>query len=157
MYHPSDLAAMDPLVLMKNLDHVRMTSRRLSYVLQQQCHLYTPEANDLREQIDRYVEAERQIEGEMAQAPHPRLTACRAPQQTEDPRRSGRGSSPFSPHTRREVRLPAVGDGGSSGARRGGHQPGRLIGRRDVDGRARRSRIRRRGVSAPSASSTSAA
>jgi hypothetical protein len=66
MYHPSDLAAMDPLVLMKNLDHVRMTSRRLSYILQQQVHLYTPEANELREQIDRYVEAERQIEGEMA-------------------------------------------------------------------------------------------
>ena len=66
MYHPSDLAAMDPLVLMKNLDHVRMSSRRLSYVLQQQVHLYTPEANDLRDQIDRYVEAERQIEGEMA-------------------------------------------------------------------------------------------
>jgi hypothetical protein len=43
-----------------------MTSRRLSYVLQQQVHLYTPEANDVREQIDRYVEAERQIEGEMA-------------------------------------------------------------------------------------------
>ena len=43
-----------------------MTSRRLSYVLQQQVHLYTPEANELREQIDRYVEAERQIEGEMA-------------------------------------------------------------------------------------------
>jgi len=66
MYHPSDLAAMDPLVLMKNLDHVRMTSRRLSYILQQQVHLYTPEANQLREQIDRYVEAERQIESEMA-------------------------------------------------------------------------------------------
>jgi hypothetical protein len=66
MYHPSDLAAMDPLVLMKNLDHVRMTSRRLSYILQQQVHLYTPEANQLREQIDGYVEAERQIEGEMA-------------------------------------------------------------------------------------------
>ena len=45
---------------------VRMTSRRLSYILQQQVHLYTPEANQLREQIDRYVEAERQIEGEMA-------------------------------------------------------------------------------------------
>jgi hypothetical protein len=42
MYHPFDLAAMDPLVLMKNLDHVRMTSRRLSYILQQQVHLYTP-------------------------------------------------------------------------------------------------------------------
>ena len=66
MYPPSDLASMDPLVLMKNLDHVRMTSRRLSYILQQQVHLYTPEANQLREQIDRYVEAERQIEGEMA-------------------------------------------------------------------------------------------
>jgi ABC-type glutathione transport system ATPase component len=51
---------------MKNLDHVRMTSRRLSYILQQQLHLYTPEANQIREQIDRYVEAERQIEGEMA-------------------------------------------------------------------------------------------
>jgi hypothetical protein len=66
MYHPDDLASMDPLVLMKNLDHVRMTSRRLSYILQQQVHLYVPEANQLREQIDRYVEAERQIEGEMA-------------------------------------------------------------------------------------------
>jgi hypothetical protein len=66
MYPPSDLASMDPLVLMKNLDHVRMTSRRLSYILQQQVHLYTPEANQLRDQIDRYVEAERQIEGEMA-------------------------------------------------------------------------------------------
>ena len=66
MYHPSDLAAMDPLVLMKNLDHVRITSRRLSYVLQQQVHLYAPEANQLREQIDLYVDAERQIEGEMA-------------------------------------------------------------------------------------------
>ena len=30
MYHPDDLASMDPLVLMKNLDHVRMTSRRLA-------------------------------------------------------------------------------------------------------------------------------
>jgi hypothetical protein len=43
-----------------------MTSRRLSYILQQQVHLYTPEANELRERIDGYVEAERQIEGEMA-------------------------------------------------------------------------------------------
>jgi hypothetical protein len=66
LYHPDDLAAMDPLVLMRNLDHVRMTSRRLSYVLQQQVHLYTPEANRLREEIDQYVEAERQIEWEMA-------------------------------------------------------------------------------------------
>ena len=66
MYHPSDLAAMDPHVLMKNLDHARMTSRRLSYILQQQVHLYAPEANRVRDEIDRYVEAERQIEGEMA-------------------------------------------------------------------------------------------
>jgi hypothetical protein len=66
MYEPSDLAAMDPLVLMKNLDHVRMSSRRLSYILQQQVHLYTPTANELRDRIDSYVEAERQIEGEMA-------------------------------------------------------------------------------------------
>jgi hypothetical protein len=66
MYHPSDLAAMDPLVLMKNLDHVRMTRRRLIDIQQQQVHLYTPDANQLREQIDRYVEAERQIESEMA-------------------------------------------------------------------------------------------
>ncbi len=66
MYHPSDLAAMDPLVLMKNLDHVRMTSRRLSYILQQQVHLYTPQANELRQRIEDYVEAEKQIEAEMA-------------------------------------------------------------------------------------------
>ena len=66
MYHPDDLAAMDPLVLMRNLDHVCMTSRRLSYILQQQVHLYTPEANKIRGEIDEYVEAERQIEWEMA-------------------------------------------------------------------------------------------
>src|SRR5207247_9095263 len=66
MYHPSDLAAMDPLVLMKNLDHVRMTSRRLSYILQQQVHHYTPEANQIPEQIHTYVDPERHIEGETA-------------------------------------------------------------------------------------------
>jgi hypothetical protein len=66
IYHPDDLASMDPLVLAKNLDHVRMTSRRLSYILQQQMHLYTPEANQVRSEIDQYVEAERQIEWEMA-------------------------------------------------------------------------------------------
>jgi hypothetical protein len=43
-----------------------MTSRRLSYILQQQVHLYTPKANELRDRIDTYVEAERQIEAEMA-------------------------------------------------------------------------------------------
>jgi hypothetical protein len=66
MYDPSDLAAMDPLVLMKNLDHIRMTSRRISYILQRQVHLYTPQANELRDRIDSYAEAERQIEAEMA-------------------------------------------------------------------------------------------
>ena len=66
MYSDSDLAAMDPLVLMKNLDHVRMTSRRLSYILQQQVHLYTPQANELRERIDSYDDAETQIEAEIA-------------------------------------------------------------------------------------------
>jgi hypothetical protein len=71
MYHPSDLASMDPLVLMKNLDHVRMTSRRLSYILQQQVHLYTPEANQIREQIDRYVEAERHATGRRRARPAP--------------------------------------------------------------------------------------
>jgi len=30
MYDATELASMDPLVLMKNLDHCRMTSRRLS-------------------------------------------------------------------------------------------------------------------------------
>jgi hypothetical protein len=43
-----------------------MTSRRLSYILQQQVHLYTPQANELRQRIDTYTEAERQIEAEMA-------------------------------------------------------------------------------------------
>jgi hypothetical protein len=66
MYDPGDLAAMDPLVLAKNLDHVRVTSRRLSYILQQQVHLYTPQANELRARIDSYIEAEHQIEAEMA-------------------------------------------------------------------------------------------
>ena len=39
LYDGTELASMDPLVLMKNLDHTRMTSRRLSYILQQQVHL----------------------------------------------------------------------------------------------------------------------
>jgi hypothetical protein len=43
-----------------------MSSLRLSYILQQQVHLYTPTANELRDRIDTYVEAERQIEAEMA-------------------------------------------------------------------------------------------
>jgi hypothetical protein len=35
-------------------------------VLQNQVHLYRPEANELRMQIDLYVEAERAIEAELA-------------------------------------------------------------------------------------------
>jgi hypothetical protein len=66
IYAPTDLASMDPLVLAKNLDHVRMTSRRLSYVLQQQIHLYSVEANRLRGEIALYIKAEHQIEAEMA-------------------------------------------------------------------------------------------
>jgi hypothetical protein len=41
MYADSDLAAMDPLVLMKNLDHVRMTSRGSAHP-PAAVHLYTP-------------------------------------------------------------------------------------------------------------------
>src|SRR5207244_12073776 len=96
MYDDRDLAAMDPLVLMKNLDHVRITSRRLSYILQQQVHLYVPEANQLREQIDRYVEAERQIEAEMARR------QIRA--------RRNRGASPI---TRGKTEPPPDGGGSS--------------------------------------------
>ena len=66
LYDGTELASMDPLVLMKNLDHTRMTSRRLSYILQQQVHLYTPEANKLRDEVVRDRAARRQIEGEMA-------------------------------------------------------------------------------------------
>jgi hypothetical protein len=66
MYHPSDLASMDPLVLMKNLDHVRMTEPPPVVHPPAAGPPLHPEANQLREQIDRYVEAERQIEGEMA-------------------------------------------------------------------------------------------
>ena len=61
MYHPDDLASMDPLVLMKNLDHVRMTSRRLSYILQQQLHLYTPEANQVRGEDDAMTRSEEEL------------------------------------------------------------------------------------------------
>ena len=74
MFHPDDLAAMDPLVLMKNLDHVRMTSRRLSYVLQQQVHLYTPEANRLREEIDTLRGGGAPDRGRDVAAGHPGLT-----------------------------------------------------------------------------------
>ena len=115
MYHPSDLAAMDPLVLMKNLDHVRMTSRRLSYILQQQVHLYTPEANQLREQIDRYVEAERQIEGEMARRRIRAVSDREAPRTRRSPARQVTGGA---------SRMSAVA--GSGPGRQGHEADGRL-------------------------------
>ena len=67
MYHPSDLAAMDPLVLMKNLDHVRMTSRRLSYVLQQQVQtsLRSVSVMDPASEISRFEERVRRQEAQV--------------------------------------------------------------------------------------------
>ena len=73
MYHPSDLAAMDPLVLMKNLDHVRMTSRRLS--------LHPPAAGpplhargEPAPRADRPLRRGRATDrGRDGEAPHPRL------------------------------------------------------------------------------------
>ena len=99
MYHPDDLASMDPLVLMRNLDHVRMTSRRLSYILQQQVHLYTPEANKIRTEIDQYVEAERQIEWEMARRGlrSQGYTRSRTARERPRARSAGRMSAPRPP------------------------------------------------------------
>ena len=80
---------------MKNLDHARMTSRRLSYVLQQQVHLYTPEANQVRDEIDRYVEAERQIEGELARRRIRASVPGRAQPSSVRPATASRTSSPI--------------------------------------------------------------
>ena len=60
------LRRMDQVLLRCNLDHARMFSRKLSLELQQYVHLYTPEANELRRRIERYIEMERLIEKEMA-------------------------------------------------------------------------------------------
>jgi len=60
------LRRMDQVLLRRNLDHVRMFSRKLSLELQQYVHLYTPEANELRRRIEKYMVAERMIEREMA-------------------------------------------------------------------------------------------
>ncbi len=60
------LRRMDQVLLRRNLDHVRMFSRKLSLELQQYVHLYTPEANELRRRIQKYMIAERMIEREMA-------------------------------------------------------------------------------------------
>ena len=50
----------------RNLDHARMFSRKLSLELQNFVHLYTPEANELRRRIEKYMVMEHMIEKEMA-------------------------------------------------------------------------------------------
>ena len=60
------LRRMDQVLLRRNLDHARMFSRKLSLELQNFVHLYTPEANELRRRIERYMVMERLIEKEMA-------------------------------------------------------------------------------------------
>ncbi len=60
------LRRMDQVLLRRNLDHARMFSRKLSLELQQFVHLYTPEANELRRRIEKYMVMERLIEKEMA-------------------------------------------------------------------------------------------
>ncbi|HET8572218.1 MAG TPA: hypothetical protein VFN14_10090 [Candidatus Limnocylindria bacterium] len=60
------LRRMDQVLLRRNLDHARMFSRKFSLELQQFVHLYTPEANELRRRIEKYMVMERMIEREMA-------------------------------------------------------------------------------------------
>jgi len=60
------LHRMDQVLLRRNLDHVRMFSRKLSLELQNFVHLYTPEANEMRRRIEKYMVMERMIEKEMA-------------------------------------------------------------------------------------------
>ena len=60
------LRRMDQVLLRRNLDHARITSRKLSLQLQQYVHLYTPEANELRRRIETYMIMERMMEREMA-------------------------------------------------------------------------------------------
>jgi hypothetical protein len=60
------LRRMDQVLLRRNLDHARMFSRKLSLELQNYVHLYTPEANELRRRIEKYMVMERMIEREMA-------------------------------------------------------------------------------------------
>ena len=60
------LRRMDQVLLRRNLDHARIFSRKLSLELQQFVHLYTPEANELRPRIEKYMLMERMIEREMA-------------------------------------------------------------------------------------------
>jgi hypothetical protein len=60
------LRRMDQVLLRRNLDHARMFSRKLSLELQNFVHLYTPEANELRRRIEKYMVMEGLIEKEMA-------------------------------------------------------------------------------------------
>ena len=60
------LRRMDQVLLRRNLDHARMFSRKLSLELQNFVHLYTPEANELRRRIEKYMLMEKMIEREMA-------------------------------------------------------------------------------------------
>jgi len=66
LLNPEHLRRMDQTLLRRNLDHARITSRKLSLQLQQFVHLYTPEANELRRRIERYLLMEQLIETEMA-------------------------------------------------------------------------------------------
>jgi hypothetical protein len=66
LLNPEHLRRMDQTLLRRNLDHARITSRKLSLQLQQYVHLYTPEANELRRRIEKYLLMEQLIEREMA-------------------------------------------------------------------------------------------
>ena len=66
LLNPEHLRRMDQTLLRRNLDHARITSRKLSLQLQQYVHLYTPEANELRRRIEKYLLMEQLIETEMA-------------------------------------------------------------------------------------------
>ena len=66
LLNPEHLRRMDQVLLRRNLDHARMFSRKLSLQLQQYVHLYTPEANELRRRIEKYLLMEQLIEREMA-------------------------------------------------------------------------------------------
>ncbi len=66
LLNPEHLERMDQVLLRRNLDHARITSRKLSLQLQQYVHLYTPEANELRRRIEKYLLMERLMEREMA-------------------------------------------------------------------------------------------
>ncbi len=66
LLNPEHLQRMDQVLLRRNLDHARITSRKLSLQLQQYVHLYTPEANELRRRIEKYLLMERLMEREMA-------------------------------------------------------------------------------------------